>query len=55
MELGRYRKLVAAVVGIAALLAMRYFDIEVPGLQPIVIDLVIGGLTSIGVYQVAND
>lgn len=55
MEIGRYRKLIAAVLGIGVLIGMRYLNVEVPGLQPIIIDLVIGGLTSLGVYQATND
>lgn len=55
MELGRYRKLIAAAIGIAALIFAHHFQVDIPGLQPVMIDLVVGGLTTLGVYQVAND
>ena len=55
MGLGRYRKLIAAVVGIAILIATRYYNVDVPGLQPVIMDVIIGGLTSVGVFQATND
>lgn len=50
----KYRKLVAAVIGVAVLVAMQNYDIAVPGLSGIVSDLVVGALTAFGVYQVPN-
>lgn len=55
LKLGRYRKLFAALIGLAVLIAMRWYQIEIPGVDSVVIDLIISALTSIGVYQVPND
>lgn len=51
----KYRKLVAAVIGIAVLVAVQRFDVAVPGLSGIVSNLIVGALTAWGVYQVPND
>ena len=52
--LAPYRKAVAAVIGVSALIALRYFDIEVLGLDAIVLDLVTGALAAFSVYQIPN-
>jgi hypothetical protein len=51
----KYRKLVAALVGVAALIALRYYEVNLLGLEPIVLDLITGALTAFGVYQVPNE
>lgn len=55
LEIGKYRKLIAAVLGVGILVAAKHFQLEIPGLAPIVIDVLIGALTSFGVYQAKND
>lgn len=51
----RYRKLFACVVGVAALITMRHLDVTIPGIDAIVVELVVGVLTSFGVYQATNE
>lgn len=53
--MGKYRKLFAALIGVAVLIGLRYFEVTVPGLEPIILELIVGGLTSIGVFQATND
>ena len=55
MKLGRYRKLFFAILGLAGLIALRRFEIEIPGIDSVILELIIGGLSSIGVYQATND
>lgn len=55
MKLGRYRKLIAAVIGLSILAYIRYKGVEIMGLDAIVIDLIGSALTAFGVYQVPND
>lgn len=55
MKLGRYRKLFAAILGVTALIAMRRFEIEIPGVDSIVLELLIGAASSFGVYQARNE
>ncbi len=52
--LAPYRKAVAAVIGVSALLSLRYLEIEFVGLDSIVLELVVSALTAWGVYQVPN-
>lgn len=53
--LGRYRKFIAALVGVTALMALRYLEIEFFGLDAVVLELVVSALTAAGVYQVTNE
>lgn len=53
--LAPYRKAVAAVIGVTALMALRYLEIEFIGLDSVVLELVVSALTAFGVYQVKND
>lgn len=55
MKLGRYRKFIVAVLGVGAMIGMRYYGVTIPGLDAVVLDLIVGALTSWGVYQAAND
>lgn len=50
----RYSKLLAAVLGLMALMALRYFEVEIFGLDQVVLDLIVSALTAFGVYQVRN-
>lgn len=55
MKPGRYRKLIAAAIGLAALFALRYYDVSLMGLDGVVLDLIVSALTAFGVYQSRND
>lgn len=52
--LAQYNKLWAALAGIALLLLFRHLNIELPGLNAAVLDLIIGGLTAVAVERVPN-
>lgn len=49
-----YSKAVVAVGGIGLLIWLRAADISVPGVDALVMDMVVGALVSLGVYQVRN-
>jgi hypothetical protein len=49
-----YAKFVAAAGGIGLMVWTRHAGILIPGLDYLVQDLLIGALTSLGVYQVRN-
>lgn len=49
-----YGKAVVAVLGIAVLIFTHKANVSVPGLDAVLLDVIIGGLTSLGVYQVRN-
>lgn len=51
----RYRKFFAAMIGVSALMALRYFDVEFLGLDAVVLEMLVSALTAAGVYQVPND
>lgn len=53
--LARYRKLIACLLGVGALVAMQYFDISIPGYDAVVLTLIIGAAQAFGVYQARND
>lgn len=53
--MGRYSKAIVAVVGVSALFAMRYYKVEIPGLDSVVLELIVSALTTFGVYQVRNE
>ncbi|MBW3099200.1 hypothetical protein [Pseudohoeflea coraliihabitans] len=52
--MNKYRKFFAALIGVSALMAMRQFDVEVMGFEPIVLEMIVSALTAAGVYQVPN-
>lgn len=51
----KYKKLFAALIGVGALIAIRQYGVTFPGLEPLVMDLVVGALTAFGVYQTRNE
>lgn len=53
--MAKFRKLFAALIGVGALVAMRHFDVHIPGVDAVVIDLVVSALTAFGVYAVPNE
>lgn len=50
----KYRKAIAAVVGVSALFALRLYGVEFLGVDAVVLELVVSALTAWGVYQVPN-
>jgi hypothetical protein len=52
--MGNYSKFIVAFVGVSALFALRHFEMEVPGLDSVVLELVVSALTAAGVYQIRN-
>jgi hypothetical protein len=48
------RKYLVALAGIGLLVAMRYLDVEIPGLPDIVRDLIAGAVIAEAVYQAPN-
>jgi len=53
--MAKYRKLIAAFVGVLILLWLRFNDIDVFGLDQFVMELVISAATLFGVYQAPNE
>jgi hypothetical protein len=51
----RYRKFFVAFGGVGLLIGLRHFEVEIPGFDAIVRDLIVGALVAGGVYQVPND
>lgn len=52
--MSRYRKAIAAIVGVAALFALRRLEIEIMGVDQIVLEMIASAATAWGVYQVPN-
>lgn len=52
--MARYSKAIAAVLGVSALIGLRYFEVNIPGIDAVVLDVIVGALTSFGVYQARN-
>lgn len=50
-----YAKLVVAVAGVGVLVWTRKANILIPGFDFLVQDLIVGALTSFGVYRVKNE
>lgn len=55
VRLRAIRKLVVALVGVGAILAHRYLDVDLTGLEPAIVDAVLAGLTVAGVYGIPNN
>lgn len=52
--MARYSKFIIALAGIATLIALQQFQVEIPGLGDVVRDLIVGALVAGGVYQIPN-
>ena len=52
--MSRYNKLWAALIGVLALFALRHFEVSIPGLDSVILELIVSALTAFGVYQVRN-
>jgi len=52
--MARYSKFFVALIGVAALFALRHYDLSIPGLDSVVLELIVSALTAAGVYQVRN-
>lgn len=55
MKPGRYRKLIAVIIGLTVLFALRYYDMSIMGLDGVVLELIVSALTAWGVYRPTND
>lgn len=49
-----YRKVIAAVVGLALLMLNKYVGIDLLGMETTLVDAIITALTAIGVWAVPN-
>lgn len=54
-NIGRYKKLIPAILGIGLLILLKYLEIDLPGFTSIVVDWLVGGATVFGIAQVRND
>ena len=54
LTMARYSKFFVALIGVAALFALRHYDLSIPGLDSVVLELIVSALTAAGVYQVRN-
>ena len=52
--MAKFNKLWAALIGLCALLALRHFEVSLPGFDAVVLELIVSALTALGVYQVEN-
>lgn len=52
--MSRYSKFFVALIGVTALFVMRYYEVEIIGLDSVVLELIVSALTAAGVYQVRN-
>ena len=53
--MGAYRKLVIAIVGLAIMLAHRHLGLDLSGQEEMIVDMVIAGLTAVGVWGLPNE
>lgn len=51
----KYKKLIPAVVGIGLLLLLRHYEIEILGLESVVLEYIVSAGTVFGVYQFKNE
>jgi hypothetical protein len=53
--MARYRKLIVAILGVAALFLLRHYDVSIMGLDQVILELIVSALTAFGVYQARNE
>ncbi len=53
--MAKYRKLIAALIGFAILLTLRFNDIDIFGMDQFVMEMVVSAATVFGVYQSPNE
>lgn len=51
----KYRKLIPAMVGITLLIVLNRWDIQIPGLDMIIVDWLVGAATVFGIRQATNE
>lgn len=49
------RKLVIAVVGLALIVVNTKWGVDLTGMEPTLVNLVLGGLTAAGIYVAPNE
>ncbi len=52
--MAEYRKLIAAVIGLALLLVNRYWGFDLSSQATTIVDLLLAAGTAVGVFQVPN-
>lgn len=55
MGIGEYRKLIAALVGLAVLMLNRHYGVDLIGTESLLVDLAISGFTAVNVWFWPND
>jgi hypothetical protein len=53
--LAGYRKLVAGVVGMAAIVLYHYTGVELAGVEPVLVDTIIAAFTAWGIWGLKNE
>jgi len=53
--MSHYRKLIAAAVGLAVLLANRHLGLDLTGQEQMLVDVTVAGLTAAGVFGFRNE
>ena len=53
--MANYRKLIAAIVGLALILAKRQFGFELPGAADLIVEIVLSLGTAVSVWWFRND
>lgn len=54
--MARYRKAIVALAGVTGLFVLRrYLELEIPGIDYIVYEMIVSMLVAWGVYQVKNE
>lgn len=51
----KYRKLLAAAIGLVVLFVLDRLDITIPGVSDMVLDMLVSAAVAFGVYQVPNE
>jgi len=50
-----HRKFVAALIGILVMILNRKFGVDLYGLEPLVVDLIVGAATLVAIERLPND
>lgn len=53
--MAKYRKAIIALAGVSSLFLLRWHEVDIFGLDAVVLELIVSALTAFGVYQAPND
>lgn len=53
--MGKYRKIIAFVIGMVVYASARYFELKIPGLEQFWTEMMLVTFTGASVYQIPND